>query len=649
MAKKRLVTEQEKDEFQQIMEHIASGDNFLLSGGAGSGKTYSLVQVIKKVINDNPTSKVACMTYTNAAVKEIEERVNHRNLSVSTIHDFLWDNIKHFQKELKSVIISLANREDVGNIKIDNLDNIPNNYFDDREKPIKIQYKEYLRLRDGIISHDELLIIADNMFEKYTKLCDLVKDKYRFIFIDEYQDTQKEVVRIFLDHFKKSKKQNIIGFFGDAMQAIYDNGVGNINGYKGEEEGKVKEVKKSLNRRNPKKVIELANKLRTDGITQIQSTDTSAPNMKDNGEGVKEGKILFIYSIHDDLTKIKQFLIDQHGWNFYDSKETKELNLTHNLIADKAGFRTLMDIYDKDCILEYKNRIKKYIKDNEITTDFSENTFGEVISLLKQGKSGNELRAIEPTRAMNDFFDDNDNLYKNALNINYSIFSKIYIDKDQLIDDKKQDEDDENKKGSKRDNLIKHLFKIQKSINLYKERRYNEFLKITDYKQIRRIEEKKIIKQNIENLIKMEDRTVEEVINNANENGICLIDENLEKFRKENEYIYNRVKSVRYSEFQKLFAYLEGQTPFSTQHKTKGTEFNNVLVILDNGRWNKYNFEYLFLNNGTETVLERTRKIFYVCCTRVKNNLAVFYHNPNVAVINKAKEWFGEDNIFCIS
>jgi hypothetical protein len=31
----------------------------------------------------------------------------------------------------------------------------------------------------------------------------------------------------------------------------------------------------------------------------------------------------------------------------------------------------------------------------------------------------------------------------------------MYLNKDQLIDDKKQDEDDENKKGSKRDNLIK--------------------------------------------------------------------------------------------------------------------------------------------------------------------------------------------------
>ncbi len=112
MAETGLVIEQTKDELQQIMGHIANGDNFLLSGGAGSGKTYSLVQVIKQVIADNPISKVACMTYTNAAVKEIEERVNHKNLNVSTIHDFLWDNIKHFQKELKLAIVALANDED---------------------------------------------------------------------------------------------------------------------------------------------------------------------------------------------------------------------------------------------------------------------------------------------------------------------------------------------------------------------------------------------------------------------------------------------------------------------------------------------------------------------------------------------------------
>ena len=176
MVETRLGVEQVKDEFQQIMEHIANGDNFLLSGGAGSGKTYSLVQVIKKVIEDNPTSKIACMTYTNAAVKEIEERVNHKNLNVSTIHDFLWDNIKHFQKELKIAIITLSNDENVNKIKIDGLNKVSNDYFDNREEAVKIQYKEYLRLKDGIISHDELLVIADYMFAKYSKLCDVVKD-----------------------------------------------------------------------------------------------------------------------------------------------------------------------------------------------------------------------------------------------------------------------------------------------------------------------------------------------------------------------------------------------------------------------------------------------------------------------------------------
>ncbi|MFW5872174.1 MAG: 3'-5' exonuclease, partial [bacterium] len=105
------------------------------------------------------------------------------------------------------------------------------------------------------------------------------------------------------------------------------------------------------------------------------------------------------------------------------------------------------------------------------------------------------------------------------------------------------------------------------------------------------------------------------------------------------------VKEVQYCEFQQLYDYLEGKTPFSTQHKTKGTEFDNILVILDNGGWNKYNFEKMFLNTGTLSVLERTQKIFYVCCTRAKERLAVFYHEPSQEVIAKAQEWFCDEKV----
>lgn len=638
MVEERLILE---PEVQEIFQCIDNKRNFLLSGGAGSGKTYSLVQVIRQVIAENPTAKVACMTYTNAAVKEIEERVNHKSLSVSTIHDFLWDNIKHFQKELKSTIIDLANDSDA-KISIDEDGQIPTNYFDSLEKGV--QYKEYLKLKEGIISHDELLLVANHLFEKYPKLSTILKDKYQFIFIDEYQDTNTAVVDILLNHFKKSEKKNLIGFFGDAMQSIYDDGVGNLDQYKGDDANTIKEIKKAQNRRNPKKVIELANRLRTDGIVQEPSTDKKAPNM--SAGQAKEGNILFIHSTNGEISVIKQYLTENHGWNFDNAEETKELNLTHNLIADKAGFRTLMDIYDKDLIFSYRDRIKKYIKDKSITTDFSQNTFGEVVNTLTDGKTGRELNAVSPTTSMQVFIDENQALYQIALNYNYAAFCKIYFNKDQLLDDKKQDEVDENKKGSRRDNLIKHLFKIQNNIVLYQTGRYNEFLRATDYKDnIVRIADKRTLKVNIENLINIEDKTIEEVILDSHEKGICFIDDKLEDLKTNNEYLYNRVKEVRYSEFQRLYDYLEGKTPFSTQHKTKGTEFNNILVILDSGGWNKYNFENMFLNTGAESVLERTQKIFYVCCTRTKENLAVFYHNPSQQVVIKAIEWFGNENI----
>lgn len=638
MVEERLTLE---PEVQEILQCIDNSRNFLLSGGAGSGKTYSLVQVIRQVIAENPTSKVACMTYTNAAVKEIEERVNHRNLIVSTIHDFLWDNIKHFQKELKLAIVALANDEEP-KISIDESKPIQNDYFDGLENGI--QYKEYLKLKEGIISHDELLVIANRMFEKYPKLSDIVKDKYHFIFIDEYQDTNKAVVEILLNHFKKSGKQNLVGFFGDAMQSIYDDGIGNLDEFKGDEADRVSEVKKAQNRRNPRKVIDLANRLRTDGIKQEPSAEETAPNML--GGQVKEGNVMFIHAPDGDVSKVKQYLSESHGWDFADVKETKELNLTHNLIADKAGFRTLMDIYDNDPVIALKSDILKKIKDNkkdnrpeiEISEDA---TFDSVVDKFELK---NRQRQLKKDILLQDLA--RADLYNRLKDKLFSEVRKIYLNKDALIDDKKQDEDDENKKGSKRDNLIKHLFKIQNNIALYENGQYNEFFRITDYKdKITRVEDKRTLKRNIESLINVGDKTIEEVINDAHEKGICLIDDKVNDFKAKNEYLCNRVKGVKFSEFQKLYDYLEGKTPFSTQHKTKGTEFNNVLVILDNGGWNKYNFENLFLNAGTESVIRRTQKIFYVCCTRAKENLTVFYHNPKPEVIKKAKEWFGEENV----
>lgn len=642
---------EEKDEYQQIMELIREGNNFLLSGGAGSGKTYSLVQIIKKVIEEFPITKVACMTYTNSAVKEIEERVNHQNLNVTTIHDFLWDNIKNYQKELKKVLIELINEDGVDKIKLINDLKVETNFYDEIEE-IKYSYQG-IQLPQGIISHDELLIVANRMFKNHKLLCDIIKDKFKFIFIDEYQDTHKEVVEIFLEHLNKSDKHNIIGFFGDAMQSIYDDGIGNLDNFL--KVKSVTEIKKIQNRRNPKLIYDLANKLRTDGIQQTHSNDENAPNMISKNE-VKSGNIKFVYSENEDIEKVKEYL----GWDFKDFKETKELNLTHNLNAKKGEFTKLMDIYNNDKILDYKNLIVRHLKNSSDILVSEDDTFGQVIDKVN----------LPMTRAIKEFVESNPLLYKEAGEYKFILFRRIYLKSDILTDDKKQDEGKENKKGSMRDHLLKHLFKIQNNIKYYKDYKYLEFLKETDYKEYLKINklvfniaQKQNLKNHIEELVNVGDKTIEDIIEEAHDKGICLKTYNLLKFQTEKEYAYNRIKKIKFSEFQNVYNYLEGLTPYSTQHKVKGDEFNNVLVVLDNGNWNKYNFEYLFDSINQEKILiagksktksklesfyrtlPRTQKIFYVCCTRAKENLAVYYNNPSPDVINKAIEWFGKNNV----
>lgn len=634
-------------ELQDIMTHIHDGHDFLLSGGAGSGKTYTLVEVITQIIRENPHSKIACITYTNAAVREIENRVNHKNLYVSTIHDFLWDCICNFQKELQLTVINLINNGVINRGITDNLP-LPLDYYSTREEPATIQYQEHIQLSKGIISHDEVLVVAESMFAQYKKLNDIVQRKYPFILIDEYQDTNETVIKILLEHFKKSNTSSIVGFFGDSMQCIYDDGVGDIERYV-YPNGGVHEVRKLQNRRNPQNVIDLANKIRTDGLVQQPSDDLYAPNMDEESGLVKAGSIRFIYTDKEDLdlAMVRNYLNRTEQWNLTPEGETKELNLTHNLISDKAGFGALMEIHQGDKILDYRDRVKKFVNDNGVESGGL--TFGQVLEKLGLlFTDPKDIKKFSPTEGMKPFIEAHPELMAMVATYDYNTFLKMYVDKDQLVDDKKQNEGEENKKGSNRSGLIKYLYSIEESISLYEENAYADFLRKTQIK-IKHLSDKRRLKKIITKICNSTDLSIGEVIDLAQGCSLVGKDDVLEKYKMSNPYIYHRVTQVPYQEFRNLYQYLEGTTPFSTQHKTKGAEYDNVFVILDNGNWRNYNFEKLFSSEDfTNSVVKRTRKLFYVCCTRAKKKLAVYYKCPSQQVLDKAVEWFGEDNILKI-
>lgn len=628
MATTGLDLDKLSKEAKEVFKLIKDKKHFLLSGGAGSGKTYSLVEILRAVINDSPSVNIACITYTNAAVSEIEDRVLHDNLHVSTIHDFLWDNIKNFQIDIKQTLIELINDPEQTIINSSYKKMVDDSFFDDCDL---IQYKGYVKIANGIISHDEVIVLATKMFEKYERLCSIVKDKYPFVFVDEYQDTNPMVVKVLLEYMEKSNKPNVVGFFGDAMQSIYDGSVGNLDMYTKSEPPMVYEVFKKQNRRNPLQVINLANLIRTDGFEQQPSDDQSAPNMDKNGE-VKQGEIKFLYSTSDSVEPVRQHL----GWDFNCATSVKELNLTHSLIADKANFPELMRIYDKDKILEYiRNKVRKPLVENEPDYDSTGKTLAQVLEHV-----GNP----NPTPTQETYIENNLKYFELAKSLPYDHISKLYVDKDQLLDDKKNYLGDDSKPNSNRDDLIKHLFKIENCIRLYESKNFNQFIKATDY-SILSVNDKVKLNEAIQAFQIDEDISIGKVIELAHELGLVIKDDKVERFVTDRYYVYKQVCDVRYQEFRNVFDYLEGFLPFSTQHKTKGSEFSHVLVMLDNGKWNQYNFKYLFERNGTDSVKQRSEKIFYVCCTRAKEKLAVFFPNPTLKTVETALEWFGEDNV----
>lgn len=85
---------------------IDAKKTFVLQGGAGSGKTETLKDLLLYISVTNPSAKVICITHTNNAVREIQERIGTK-IEVSTIHAFLHSIIKDYKKNIHRVIPAL--------------------------------------------------------------------------------------------------------------------------------------------------------------------------------------------------------------------------------------------------------------------------------------------------------------------------------------------------------------------------------------------------------------------------------------------------------------------------------------------------------------------------------------------------------------
>ena len=329
------------------------------------------------------------------------------------------------------------------------------------------------------------------------------------------------------------------------------------------------------------------------------------------------------------------------SWDFSDGTQTKELRLTHRYNAEMAGFKELYNLYNSDLIITLTRRIKENINKGYLSTD---KTFGELAIELEQRSKIKDL--VDQISKDETYM----SIYNSMKNMLWKeVYEKCNIDKDSLMSYKLNGISRKYESNSSRDRILRRIDIIEEIIDLYTSNKMNDFLKITKF-HISNHKDKIQLENAMNYLVNEEEKTIEEVLEYAEKNGLINQDELFSNYiLNRGFYLWERVRKIPFKQYRKSIEYLKDFSPNSTQHSVKGSEYDNVLLILESN-WNKYDFKTLF-NKGSknDNVILRTKKLFYVCITRAKKNLVIYMPTDDAEIINKAKGFFGDENVVDVS
>lgn len=279
----------------------------LVTAGAGSGKTRLLTHRIAHIIEDLhvPPYRILAITFTNKAANEMRERLstmvtNAQDIWVFTFHAMCVrilrkygellgytsnftiygepekeHTVKRLVREADSTAEDIVKRV-MWHISNAKNDGTPYNEYellheneDDIELICKVyrQYEETLR-KNNAMDYDDLLNNAFTLLRDYPEVRDFYNDKFQYIHVDEFQDTN--VIQYKLIKLLGFKRKNIFAV-GDEDQCIYGwRGANFRNIYDFIKDYDCKIYKLEQNYRSTKSVLELANKLIANNTTRLE-------------------------------------------------------------------------------------------------------------------------------------------------------------------------------------------------------------------------------------------------------------------------------------------------------------------------------------------------------------------------------------------
>ena len=270
-----------KQRLNKIQQQAVESTNkpVLIFAGAGSGKTRVLIHKIAYLIEKEnyKAENILAVTFTNKAAKEMRERasklLNNANIPIiiGTFHSLcariLRNEAKYLNLSSQFVIYDVQDQVDLLKILLKKL-NVSKNIltpnrarnmisslknkiimpkdqkrkartnFDKTFADLYVLYQKELRNNEAL-DFDDLLLLPLELFDKNPNVLDKYQDKWKYILVDEYQDTNKPQFELLIKLSKKNKKICVVG---DDDQSIY--------GWRGADIGNILDFEKTYSKCN---------------------------------------------------------------------------------------------------------------------------------------------------------------------------------------------------------------------------------------------------------------------------------------------------------------------------------------------------------------------------------------------------------------
>lgn len=696
------------DQIKGCIEHSQS---FVLQGGAGSGKTETLKRTVQFCAQSYPEKQIVCITHTNKAVEEIVDRVGSE-YEISTIHSFLNKLVKPYKKNIlnvlpklfclplfermnlevyegdekaqkkgeherfkklheqltnrRSTVLSEETEKVTGKKEYDKKPEAYNHAINSQIEALNasiyesiekhhyndVDYNEtpFDSFKNATFGHDGLIKVSSLLFSNYPNLGKIVRDKYDCIFIDEYQDTDEQIIRSLI-YNTPDDRVITVGLFGDSEQAIYEDGIGSAKEIIGGR--RLRLIEKEDNFRCSPQVIDVVNKFRSDGLNQKVALKEIEGEKEKAAE--REGSAKLIYALKPKKpekpkapgkksldAKRKQYQAQKEAYDAdmraYKIENNRRLEaliahaqeelgnhillkLPNRSVARDANFGNLYDLFDER-YRDSREEIKKHLDRLQFGQLF------EILDLFKKSEDGKRAlnRLISKLKRQGFLLhtrNDKKSLHDKLLNLSNSDKSAYEVMQEALqagiISVSEGHKSYLHRKESELERISSEPF-----LGPFKgllDKGYNTELRMLKYVSDNEVPDisAEIIKEQFDD--RMRDIIIERFYNG-------LFGANL-----------------KFNEILAFYSYEDDDSNFMTMHKTKGTGIENVIVVIDEFNWTKYDFASCFEEeNSNPSRQALSRRLLYVACSRSKKNLICVRLATDADEVDRMQPYFNVCN-----